>query len=532
MEASKDAMDEGDATITTETIEVETKAAAELLDEIQATLDATEAETADTRAKELLRGLRFTLDMIDAPFTSLSGGWRMRCELASALFQKPHVLLLDEPTNFLDLPTILWLQNYVLDVACTVLVVTHDRDFADAVGEELIILRDQKLETFDGNLSLYERERDAKIKQMTRMKEALDKKTSLAEKAIENNLSAARRTGDDKKYKQAAQRKKKLEERTGLEVSAKGTRFKLNRDMAGYSLTNRAEIEIPQNNPLVQMSFPAVPPDLRFPGALVTFANVSFKYPKAKDKVLQDVSLAVHLGDRIGFAGANGSGKSTLVKLAIANENEPTALQPTNGTITRHPRLRIGYFSQHTTEELEELGTSRPELTALSHLMEVAGADLPEPKARGLLSAMGLPGRIASDIPLGSLSGGQRVRLALAKLVWTPPQLLVLDEVTTHLDADTIFALIHTLKMFQGALIVVTHDRFFMRCVVEREKVVKRGDDDGSEDSSDEEADEEVEETRRRVVYRIVKGAVKELPRGMAQYEEIAARSAAKAAQK
>jgi len=349
------------------------------------------------------------------------------------------------------------------------------------------------------------------------------------EKSIESNLTAAKKSGDDKKLKQVVSRKKKLEERTGLEVSAKGTRFKLNRDLGGYHLTGRAEIDIPQNDPLVKMAFPSVPPDLRFPGALVTFLDVSFTYPKAKEPVLKNVSLAIHLGDRIGFAGANGSGKSTLVKLGIADEHKSSDLRPSSGSITKHARLRIGYFSQHITEELEELGASRPDLTTLSYLMEVAGPDLPESKARGLLSAMGMPGRVASDVRLGSLSGGQRVRLALAKLVWTPPQLLVLDEVTTHLDADTIVALINTLKGFQGALLVVTHDRFFMRSVVEGKKVVTRGDDGDDEDSDEDDEVEELEEARKRVVYRIVKGSVKELPGGMNQYEEIAARSAAKA---
>ena len=178
VEESKTGLQQSDDEITPDMIEVETKAAAEMLDAVHGSLDSTGSGTAAVRAKELLLGLRFTEVMIEGPFTSLSGGWRMRCELASALFQQPHVLMLDEPTNFLDLPTVIWLQTYILSLTCTVVVVTHDRDFADAIGEELLVLREQKLEAFDGNLSMYERVRDRKIKYLTRMKEAQDKKKS------------------------------------------------------------------------------------------------------------------------------------------------------------------------------------------------------------------------------------------------------------------------------------------------------------------------------------------------------------------
>lgn len=292
--------------------------------------------------------------------------------------------------------------------------------------------------------------------------------------------------------------------------------------MAGFHLSSRGEIDIPQNDPLVKMQFPNEPPDLRFPGALIALESVSFKYKGAKDTTLQGVSMAIHLGDRIGLVGANGTGKSTLVKLVVANDVNPAV--PTNGTIMKHPRLRIGYYSQHATEELQQLGKSNVGLTALSHLIAHAGTDLPEPKARALLGGVGLPGRLASDVPLASLSGGQRVRLAIAKLMWSPPQLLVLDEVTTHLDADTIIALIDALKQFDGAILVVSHDRFFVRCVVQGEKVVRAGDDDAED--QDDSSDDEDDVKRRRVVYRMLKGNIKELPGGMAQYEEIASKSA------
>lgn len=180
--------------------------------------------------------------------------------------------------------------------------------------------------------------------------------------------------------------------------------------------------------------------------------------------VLRDVDLTIHPGDRVGIAGMNGSGKTTLVSLAMAGmDGSTSSMTSSSGTITRHSRARFGLYSQQAVEELSDLAMNKPELTALSHVMEFAGSGLAEKDARALLSSVGLTGRTASDVTISLLSGGQKVRVALAKLLWTPPHLLILDEVTTHLDADTIEALIHALRHYEGAILVVTHDRFFMR---------------------------------------------------------------------
>lgn len=174
--------------------------------------------------------------------------------------------------------------------------------------------------------------------------------------------------------------------------------------------------------------------------------------------------MTIHPGDRVGIAGMNGSGKTTLVSLAMAGAEESTrSMVPSSGTITRHSRAKFGWYSQQAVEELSALAANKPELTALSHLMDYAGGGLAEKDARALLSSFGLTGKTASDVPLSLLSGGQSVRVALAKLLWMPPHLLILDEVTTHLDADTIEALIYALRGYEGAILVVTHDRFFMR---------------------------------------------------------------------
>jgi ATPase subunit of ABC transporter with duplicated ATPase domains len=239
------------------------------------------------------------------------------------------------------------------------------------------------------------------------------------------------------------------------------------------------------------------------------------------------------MGDRIGIAGLNGSGKSTLVSLAIGvDTNTGKAALPTSGTVARHTRAKIGLYSQQSAEEMEKIAADDPKATALSHITAFLGPGTVEQDARALLSGVGLAGKIASDVPIALLSGGQRVRLALAKVLSNPPHLLILDEVTTHLDTDTIQALVTALKTYEGALLVVTHDRFFMRCVVEGESMrkftaVSRPEDLEDDTASDEsESEEEDFGKRTRVVYRLTKGKLIKLERGMEQYEEIAARSA------
>jgi ATP-binding cassette subfamily F protein 3 len=520
-----------------------------------------DAEKAESRARTVLLGLGFKAEQIDAPMTNLSGGWRTRCDLACALCQTCDILLLDEPTNFLDLPSIIWLQDYINSddlEETTVVTVTHDRDFADSVAQELLILRHQMIEVFKGNLSTYEREKLKKIRYLTKMKDGQDRQKKHMEQSIQNNIRAARKTGDDKKLKQAVSRQKKLDDRTGMQVNAKGHRFKLNRDLAGYSYTRRAGIDIPDFDPLPRIAFPALPPSLRFPGALVSLEDVEFRYPPRPKPapapassspispiILSGINLTIHAGERYGLAGLNGSGKSTLVHLI---DGQTT---PTRGAITRHPRVRIARFSQHVVEDLDRhaalshasssSSTTSP-LTALQHLIDSSSNSLDEPSARAVLGSLGLSGAAASEVPLARLSGGQKVRVALAKLVWTPPHLLVLDEVTTHLDGETILALVAALRAFEGAVLVVTHDRFFMRCVVEGasaaaissraalEAAAGKGDD-GDEVSEDSEYEEALDR-RKGKVFRVFRGGLKRLEGGMGEYEDIATRAAKRLAAK
>ncbi|KAL0576029.1 hypothetical protein V5O48_005936 [Marasmius crinis-equi] len=491
------------------TVSKETNEAVLMLADIEAELEAMSASTAEVRAKDLLLGLGFTTTTISQSLKSLSGGWFMRTVLASLLFQPCDILLLDEPTNFLDMPSLLWLETHLQErTDTTLLLVSHDRAFADSIAEEIIVMRDCKLERYPGNLTAYEATRSEQKKRLTRMKEAQDRQKAHMKETIAGNIRAAQVSGDDKKLKQAASRQKKLDERMGMEVGLRGGRFKLNRDLPGYHLKNRADIEIPQDDNSAKITIPSEPPELRFPGALVAVENLTFKYTRTAAPTLNNVILSVHLGDRIGLVGLNGAGKSTLVS-CLVNQPHPNG-QVTKGTLNCHPKARIGYFSQALVEELP---TSR---TALDMTMEAHGIDS-EQDARAALASMGLTGRTVSDIPIEKLSGGQKVRVALVQILHpTTPHLLVLDEVTTHLDSESVVTLAEELREFAGAIIVVSHDRWFIRTVVEDEDDESGSDDDsGGRDRHSNTAG-----SRRRKVYMVGKGEVVELKGGVGEFEK------------
>ncbi|KAG9575748.1 ABC transporter ATP-binding protein uup-1, partial [Aureobasidium melanogenum] len=507
------------------TVKEETQNAIDMLADVQASLLAMDASGAEAKARSVLLGIGFSAERIESPISQLSGGWKTRCSLACALCQPTDLLLLDEPTNFLDLPAIVWLERYIqtLDPKVTLIVVTHDRAFADGVADELLVLRNQSLETFKGNVSSYETARLHSYKHLSKMQAAQEKQKKHIQATIDQNIKMAKRSGDDKKLKQVSSRKRKLNERMGMEVSAKGTRFKLSRDRPGFHESLRESIEVPAFDPPPRMIFPVCPSKLRFPGALISLENVDFDYRTGRTQVpvLRNININIHPGERVGVVGMNGSGKSTLVSLMIADTQESMSSRaPYKGNITRHARAKTGLYSQQAVEELQNIASAEPRLTALTHLLGFTNGTLSEQEARGILSSLGLAGKVASDVPISLLSGGQKVRLALAKVLWDPPHLLILDEVTTHLDPDTIQALGLRLRKYQGAILLITHDRFFMRCVVEGES--SRSSTGGYEDESEEESDDSEDGLPARgVVHRLFKTRLKKLDGGMQEYEEM-----------
>ncbi|KAE9389067.1 P-loop containing nucleoside triphosphate hydrolase protein, partial [Gymnopus androsaceus JB14] len=384
-----------------------------------------------------------------------------------------------EPTNFLNLPSVLWLETHLqqdLPPNTTVLFDSHDRTFTDAVAEEILVLRDLTLERFPGNLSSYEATRSEPQRYLVKMQDAQSRQRAHMQDTVAGNIRAAKATGDDKKLRQAASRQKKLDERMGYEVGMRGGRFKLNRDLPGYHTSMREGIDaiIPKDDPGIKVVLPS-PGELRFPGPLISAEELRFAYRAGANvegvggkEVLTGVNLVVHPATRVGIVGLNGTGKSTLVRCLVDQSMQEGRI--TTGSVTRHPTARVGFFSQDVTEQLPLTKT------ALQVMIEGTGATdttVDSHDARAALASVGLAGNSVSSISISKLSGGQKVRLALAMMLYPPPKLgpvphvLVLDEVTTHLDADTVIVLAEELEKFEGALIVVSHDRWFVRQVVE-----------------------------------------------------------------
>ncbi|KAF7355682.1 Iron complex transport system ATP-binding protein [Mycena sanguinolenta] len=539
--------------------------ALDMLQNIQVTLELLETSSTEARAASILSGLGFTQEMVEGPYTSLSGGWRSRCSLATSLLVHSDVLLLDEPSNFLDLEAIIWLEGFLSSQSRTLVLISHDQDFLNNVVEETIILRNKKLEYFEGTPAAFETNERKKAKQLTSAQEALDKKREhvccvtgvpIRYKAKES----AKKTGDENRMRMVKSRQKKLDERWGAETSAKGTRFKLNRDMVGYFNSNRMDMESVVTEPRIKINIES-PEKLRTAGDLIHFDAVEYRFPKAKKPFLEDITFTINQGGRCALVGdfvdpavlflrltfdpgANGQGKSTIAKLIMGT------LKPTKGNIVRHPLLKIGYYGQHSVEELsgpKAQSTSGKPVTALSYFMEhfaAQGETVVEQDARKCLGSFGLQGKIASDTPLVQLSGGQKVRLAIALIVFIPPPLLLLDEVTTHVDFHTIQALATALKTFSGAIIIITHDRWFpaplllahgsffhpyrwfSRVVIEGESLRQATQvDDASDESSSEEEDDA---TPPGKTYRVGGGKLKLMEKGMAQYVGIIERRLAK----
>ncbi|GFF57358.1 protein GCN20 [Aspergillus udagawae] len=234
------------------------------------------------------------------------------------------------------------------------------------------------------------------------------------EASIRQIMKIGEKTNDDNKLRQAQSQQKKAKDRIGTQVNAASGRFKLIQDLAGFHLPSRAEIEMPQDEKGATISPPQAT-GLRFPGPLVSLEGITFQYRKNDRVVLDDITLVVHLGDRDGIMGLNGSGKTTLIRVLAGNN------LPSKGKVTTHPRPKVGYYGQHSIEELQERGKGEPALTALGLLMAESDGSLNEGSVRALLSSMGLTGRIASDVPVAELSGGHLVRLALARTVRIAP---------------------------------------------------------------------------------------------------------------
>ncbi|ALV06782.1 ABC-F family ATP-binding cassette domain-containing protein [Roseateles depolymerans] len=391
---------------------------------------------APARAQALLMGLGFKGAQVDAPVNSFSGGWRMRLQLARALMCPADLMLLDEPTNHLDLDALVWLEAWLQRYEGTLIVISHDREFLDAITKVTLHLDEAKLHRYGGNYTAFEAMRAERMVLQQAAFEKQQDRVAHLQKFIDRFKAKA------SKAKQAQSRVKALERMERLAPVLTS---------ADFSFSFREPLSLP--NPMLM--FDQVSVGYLTPGA-----------PEGDEKVIvRGVDRSVLAGQRFGILGANGQGKSTLVK-TIAR------MQPSlGGTITEGKGLSIGYFAQ------QEMDVLRPDEGPLQHMVRLAKEVSPSAREQELRDFLG-QFRFVGDMvnqAVGSLSGGEKARLVLAMLVWQRPNLLLLDEPTNHLDLQTREALSMALNEFEGTVMLVSHDRALLREVCDEFWLVAEG---------------------------------------------------------
>ena len=367
------------------------------------------------RAGRLLHGLGFPAETHEKPVADFSGGWRVRLNVARALMTPSDLLLLDEPTNHLDLDAVVWLEEWLKRYDGTLLVISHDREFLDNVTTHILHLHDGTAKLYVGNYTAFERQRAEHLRQQQIAHEKEQAERAHLQSFIDRFKAKA------SKARQAQSRMKRLEKLAGTEAV---------RVERGVSIQ--------------------LPAPLRLPNSLLSLRDIDCGYGPGAT-ILRNVGFGLEAGDRIGLLGVNGAGKSTLVKTLVGE------LAPMSGERIAHPDLRIGYFAQHTVESLVA-GTS-----PIDHLKELSPNTATQ-DFRNFLGGWQFPGDRAFEV-IDNFSGGEKARLALALLAWNKPNLLLLDEPTNHLDLEMREALAEALSDFDGAIVMVSHDRHLIGLV-------------------------------------------------------------------
>ena len=392
--------------------------------ELHARLDAVGGYTARPRAGRLMHGLGFTSEDEQRPVAAFSGGWRMRLNLAQALMRRSDLLLLDEPTNHLDLDAVIWLEEWLRRYPGTLLLISHDRDFLDAVVDHVAHIEQGRMTLYTGNYSAFEQLR---AERLALQQSAYEKQ----QREIEHmQRFVARFRAKATKARQAQSRLKALERLERIAPAHVDSPFTF-------------RFERPEKNP----------------DPLLRLEQVAAGY--GDGRVLEGVDLQLAPGDRIGLVGPNGAGKSTLVRLLAGT------LATAEGHRQAAQDLKVGYFAQHQLEQL------RLDETPLQHIQALAPR-VSEQALRDFLGGFGFRGEQA-DAAVAPFSGGEKARLVLALLVYQRPNLLLLDEPTNHLDLEMRFALSRALQGFEGAMVIVSHDRHLLRLVTDALVLVADG---------------------------------------------------------
>ena len=434
-------------------------------------LDSADGYTADARARKLLAGLGFSNEQMERRVGDFSGGWRMRLNLAQALMCPSDLLLLDEPTNHLDLDAILWLEDWLKGYPGTLLLISHDRDFLDAVVDHVAHVEQCKLTLYRGGYSAFERARAERLAQQQQAYEKQQAQRAHMEKYI------ARFKAQATKARQAQSRIKALERMEELSAAHVDSPF---------DFTFRESEKI--SSPLLDLS-----------EARLGYGDKT---------ILEKVKLQLTPGARIGLLGPNGAGKSTLIK-NLAGELEPLA-----GRLVRGENLVVGYFAQHQLDSLDS------KASPLLHLQRLAPTER-EQTLRDFLGGFDFRGG-RLDEPVLNFSGGEKARLALALIAWERPNLLLLDEPTNHLDLEMRLALTMALQEFSGAVLVVSHDRHLLKSTTDEFLLVA----DGKVDTFDGDLDDY---TRWLAEYRQRNAPVSSAPANADKSDKKAQRQAAAA---
>lgn len=394
--------------------------------EIHERLIAIDAHAAPARAARILVGLGFDEAMQHRPLDSYSGGWKMRVALAALLFSEPDILLLDEPSNHLDLEATMWLESFLKATRATMLLISHERDFLNNVVDYILHLEGGKTTLYPGGYDAFERQRAERLAQLASTRAAQEAQRAKLQDYIARNSARASTA------KQAQSRVKALARMEPIAAIAE--------------------------DPTLSFDFPS-PDELKPPLVTLDMAAVGYE---ANKPILRKLNLRIDPDERIALLGRNGNGKTTLARLLSAQ------LPAMEGGISASGKMRVGYFTQY---QVEELDTDDTPLEHMTRMMKGASPGA----VRGQLGRFGFSGAKATTL-VGKLSGGERARLALALITREAPHMLILDEPTNHLDVDAREALVQALNAYEGAVVIVSHDRHMIELTADRLVLVDGGE--------------------------------------------------------